>query len=296
MQSYRLPPGHCIELPGCTLAADTLTLPFPLTLSEAHQLLTLATGDRMRTAKDAAPLLGRSCGWVSHAWRGLGLPSMPRPAFSDPPEPSAEDAAQDPPVARARSSICPQCRQLAELLTTARLCLPVPIRFEEARRRLLLVVLHEVDNDRSRAAQVLGVSRRTIYEWCERYGIPKRRTPPARHVPSAGQAALSSRGFGSRPPEQRRAIARQGGRQLQALGLAHRFTSEEARRAGQQGGLVTSSDREHMAQLGRKGAASRLARLAVGTSTVAPPASRPGTESANPLEMVAGQRSESDCS
>jgi hypothetical protein len=92
MQSYRLPPGHCIELPGCTLTPDTLTLPFPLRLSEAHQLLMLATVERMRT------------------------------------------------------------------------------------------------------------------------GIPKRRTPPARHVPSVGQPALSSRGFGSRPPEQRRAIAQQGGR------------------------------------------------------------------------------------
>jgi hypothetical protein len=78
-----------------------------------------------------------------------------------------------------------------------------------------------------------------------------RRTPLAHAAPNAQQPSRSSRGFGSRPPEQRRAVAQQGGRRLQALGLAHRFTPEETRRAGQQGGRVTSSNREHMAQLGR---------------------------------------------
>jgi hypothetical protein len=69
MQSYRLPPGYSTELPDCTLTLDTLTLPFPLTLAEAHELLLLATVERVRTAKEAAPLLGRSSAWVRHAWR-----------------------------------------------------------------------------------------------------------------------------------------------------------------------------------------------------------------------------------
>jgi DNA-binding protein Fis len=261
MQSYRLPPEHSVDLLGCTLTADALTLPFPLTLREAHQVLVMTTVERMRTAKDAAPLLGRSAAWVCHIWRGLRLPCMSRPAFAAPSALATEDGTQDSLVAQARASLCPQCRQLAERLT-AQLCLPAPIRFDEARHRLLLVVLHQVDNDRSRAAQVLGVSRRTIYEWCHRYGIPKRRKAREPSAGSPTMAPLSSRGFGSRPPAQRRAIASQGGRKLHELGLAHRFTSEEARSAGRQGGLTTGANREHMAQLGRRGAASRQRRRA----------------------------------
>lgn len=44
------------------------------------------------------------------------------------------------------------------------------------------------------------------------------------------------RGFACLTPEQRRAIARKGGTNAHAQGVAHRWTTEEARSAGQKGG------------------------------------------------------------
>jgi general stress protein YciG len=161
-------------------------------------------------------------------------------------------------LARSRASACPDCQHMAQWLAS-RLCLPVPIDFDEARRRLLLTVLHMAGNDRSRAAQLLRVTRRTVYAWCRRYGIPLRRQP-TKPVEPAASAPRLRRGLACLPPERRRAIARLGGQRLHALGRAHRFTSEQARAAGSTGGLVVSSDRAHMAELGRKGAASRKAR------------------------------------
>jgi general stress protein YciG len=50
-----------------------------------------------------------------------------------------------------------------------------------------------------------------------------------------------------------RAIARQGGKAAHVKGTAHEFSSEEARAAGRKGGETVSQDREHMAEIGRKG-------------------------------------------
>ncbi|MFA6082311.1 MAG: KGG domain-containing protein [Patescibacteria group bacterium] len=47
---------------------------------------------------------------------------------------------------------------------------------------------------------------------------------------------IKKRGFGSMSPERRQEIARLGGQSAHAKGSAHRFTSEEARAAGQRGG------------------------------------------------------------
>jgi general stress protein YciG len=65
------------------------------------------------------------------------------------------------------------------------------------------------------------------------------------------------RGFAGMPPEQQRAIASKGGKSAHAQGKAHEFTSEEAKVAGKKGGAIVSSDREHMAEIGRKGARSK---------------------------------------
>ena len=46
----------------------------------------------------------------------------------------------------------------------------------------------------------------------------------------------SRRGFASMDPELQRQIARQGGRAAHAMGVAHEFTSSEAREAGRKGG------------------------------------------------------------
>jgi len=60
-------------------------------------------------------------------------------------------------------------------------------------------------------------------------------------------------GFNCLPPEERRRIASLGGLAAQQTKLAHRFTPEEARKAGQLGGAKISSNREHMREIGAKG-------------------------------------------
>lgn len=54
-------------------------------------------------------------------------------------------------------------------------------------------------------------------------------------------------------PERRREVASQGGRVAHEKGGAHEFTSEEARLAGKKGGKIVSRNRQHMAQIGKKG-------------------------------------------
>jgi uncharacterized protein len=56
---------------------------------------------------------------------------------------------------------------------------------------------------------------------------------------------------------EQREIARKGGKAAHAQGRAHEFTSDEARAAGKKGGVAVSADREHMREIGRKGAAAR---------------------------------------
>jgi general stress protein YciG len=72
----------------------------------------------------------------------------------------------------------------------------------------------------------------------------------------------SERGFASMDRQRQREIASQGGRAAHAKGTAHEFDSEEARRAGQRGGEAVSRNREHMAEIGRKGGVSRSSRIA----------------------------------
>lgn len=51
------------------------------------------------------------------------------------------------------------------------------------------------------------------------------------------------RGFAAMTDEQRRELARRGGKAAQASGKAHRFTSEEAREAGRKGGAAPHAAR-----------------------------------------------------
>ena len=67
----------------------------------------------------------------------------------------------------------------------------------------------------------------------------------------------SKRGFAAMDQATQREIASKGGQAAHQKGTAHEFDSEEARRAGQKGGEAVSRDREHMAQIGRKGGESR---------------------------------------
>ena len=61
------------------------------------------------------------------------------------------------------------------------------------------------------------------------------------------------RGFACMTPEQRRAIASQGGKAAHAQGTAHQFDSQEAAEAGRLGGASVSRNREHMAKIGAVG-------------------------------------------
>ncbi len=63
----------------------------------------------------------------------------------------------------------------------------------------------------------------------------------------------SERGFASLDEEQQRKVASEGGKATHERGTAHEFDSEEARRAGKKGGVTVSQDREHMAEIGRRG-------------------------------------------
>lgn len=67
----------------------------------------------------------------------------------------------------------------------------------------------------------------------------------------------AKRGFAAMDENQQREIASKGGQAAHAKGTAHEFNSEEARRAGQKGGEAVSRNREHMADIGRKGGESR---------------------------------------
>lgn len=61
------------------------------------------------------------------------------------------------------------------------------------------------------------------------------------------------RGFASMPKDKVREIARKGGMAAHKKGTAHEFSSTEAREAGRKGGEAVSRDRNHMADIGRRG-------------------------------------------
>lgn len=58
-------------------------------------------------------------------------------------------------------------------------------------------------------------------------------------------------------PARHREIAANGGRAAHARGTAHEFTADTARAAGKKGGAITSANRAHMAEIGRKGGQKR---------------------------------------
>lgn len=73
----------------------------------------------------------------------------------------------------------------------------------------------------------------------------------------SAQKGSGKRGFAAMSEAQQREIASKGGQAAHQKGTAHEFDSEEARRAGQKGGEAVSRNREHMAEIGRKGGESR---------------------------------------
>jgi general stress protein YciG len=66
-------------------------------------------------------------------------------------------------------------------------------------------------------------------------------------------SSTSRRGFASMDQNRQREIASKGGKMAHAKGTAHEFNSEEGRLAGRKGGEAVSQNREHMAEIGRRG-------------------------------------------
>lgn len=76
-------------------------------------------------------------------------------------------------------------------------------------------------------------------------------------ISSSANGTRSRRGFASMDPNRQREIASKGGRAAHEKGTAHEWSSDEARAAGQKGGITVSRDRTHMAAIGREGGESR---------------------------------------
>lgn len=67
------------------------------------------------------------------------------------------------------------------------------------------------------------------------------------------ETKVSPRGFAAMDERRRREVASLGGRIAHARGRAHRFTPEEARKAGQKGGSQISRNRKPMVEAVRQG-------------------------------------------
>jgi hypothetical protein len=74
------------------------------------------------------------------------------------------------------------------------------------------------------------------------------------------RARTSNRGFAAMDPEKQKVIASEGGRAAHKQGVAHEWSSEEARAAGRKGGQMVSRNREHMSEIGRRGGQSSGSR------------------------------------
>ena len=94
-----------------------------------------------------------------------------------------------------------------------------------------------------------------------------------------GNGGKSKRGFASMDANRQKEIASKGGRAAHEKGTAHEWSSDEARAAGQKGGITVSRDRAHMAAIGREGgeSRSRASRAARGNGMTDREMSRPVT-------------------
>ncbi len=78
-----------------------------------------------------------------------------------------------------------------------------------------------------------------------------------REIASKGGKAAHKKGTAHEfTSEEAQEAGQKGGQVAHERGTAHEFTSEEAKEAGRKGGESVSKDREHMADIGRKGGKS----------------------------------------
>ncbi|GAA4333023.1 KGG domain-containing protein [Flaviaesturariibacter amylovorans] len=72
---------------------------------------------------------------------------------------------------------------------------------------------------------------------------------------SGSERKRSNRGFAAMSPERQREIASKGGRAAHEQGVAHQWTSEEAREAGRKGGMNSRGGRRQQNERGQEGPA-----------------------------------------
>ena len=77
---------------------------------------------------------------------------------------------------------------------------------------------------------------------------------------SEREGRTSNRGFAAMDPQKQKEIASEGGRAAHRQGVAHEWSSDEAREAGRKGGQIVSRNREHMSEIGRRGGQSSGSR------------------------------------
>lgn len=68
------------------------------------------------------------------------------------------------------------------------------------------------------------------------------------------------RGFQLMDPERHKQVAGMGGKAAKAAGKGYFFDAASGREAGKKGGAVTSSNREHMSQIGKLGGIASVAK------------------------------------
>jgi general stress protein YciG len=100
----------------------------------------------------------------------------------------------------------------------------------------------------------------------------------------SGNGGPAKRGFAAMDENQQREIASKGGQAAHQKGTAHEFDSEEARRAGQKGGEAVSRNREHMADIGRKGGESRQSAARNNKESTAAAKAGPGSRQGGKTE------------
>jgi len=114
------------------------------------------------------------------------------------------------------------------------------------------------DRDQIEQHQEKNKNEQEDLNFRERTGQPQETSGPGNKVngkeESESQGARkSNRGFAAMSPERQKAIASEGGRAAHRQGVAHEWSSNEARQAGRKGGQAVSQNREHMSEIGRKG-------------------------------------------
>lgn len=80
------------------------------------------------------------------------------------------------------------------------------------------------------------MSENRDFEMNERSNSSESSSNRGRSGEDRGERTTSRRGFAAMDPDKQRQIARQGGKAAHQQGVAHQWTTEEARAAGRKGG------------------------------------------------------------